>query len=59
MGPKIQLGGEKEGLFRLAYQVGIEEKVKKEPAMPTNSQNRIAPTTLGQFDVFFFATDSD
>jgi len=38
MGPKIQFGGEKKGLFNVAYHVGIAEIVKGVPSIPTNSQ---------------------
>ncbi len=35
-GPNNQLGGEKEGLFNVLYQVGIEETVKKDPIIPAS-----------------------
>ncbi len=37
-GPKIQLGGAKNGLFSDAYQVGIAEMANGVPKNPTNSQ---------------------
>ncbi len=40
-GPKIQLGGAKNGLLRVEYQVGIAEIVKGTLIIPTSSQ----PTT--------------
>lgn len=33
-GPNIQLGGLKEGLFRVRYQVEMEETVNIDPIMP-------------------------
>lgn len=40
-GPKIQLGGAKNGLLRVEYQVGMAEIVKGTLIIPTSSQ----PTT--------------
>ncbi len=37
-GANNQLGGVKKGLFRVAYQVGIEGDVKTEPMKPANWQ---------------------
>ena len=41
-GAKSQLGGEKNGLFKVAYQVGIADMVKIEPRKPTRRQIKIA-----------------
>ncbi len=40
-GPKTEFGGEKEGLTKVTYQVGIEEAVKTAPIIPAPSQRRI------------------
>lgn len=51
IGPKIQLGGEKNGLFRVEYQVsppaGGEETVKKEPMIPAKRQMPIEKISFG------------
>jgi len=39
-GAKSQLGGLKEGLFNVAYQVGMEGVVKKEPIKPAERQTK-------------------
>lgn len=40
-GPKMALGGLKEGLFRFAYQVGISDTVDTEPISPaTNGRSK-------------------
>ena len=48
-GPKSQLGGEKKGLLRVAYQVGMAEIVKGVPRNPTNSQPTMEIISLGKF----------
>ena len=48
-GPKIKLGGEKKGLVKVAYQVGIAEKVKTDPIIPAPSQSKMENISLGQF----------
>jgi len=53
-GPKSQLGGVKNGFFKLAYQVGIEEKVKREPIAPAVSQTKIE---IISFRIFFITID--
>lgn len=45
-GPKTQLGGEKKGLFKVAYQVGIASAVKIDPRIPAASHRRIAQDNL-------------
>ena len=45
-GPKSQFGGEKNGLFKVEYHVGIAEMVKGVPNIPTNSQNIIEIKSL-------------
>ena len=45
-GPKTQFGGEKEGLLRSAYQVGIEAMVNGVAKIPANSQMIIASTSF-------------
>ena len=45
-GPNIQLGGEKDGLFRVEYQVGIEAKVKGMLITPISSQTAIEVISL-------------
>lgn len=47
-GAKSQLGGESKGLFKVAYQTGIAEKVKIEPIIPAPSQIRIEETNFSQ-----------
>lgn len=47
-GAKSQLGGESKGLFKVAYQVGIAEKVKIEPKSPAPSQIRIDKASFTQ-----------
>lgn len=37
-GPKIQFGGEKGGLLRVTYHVGIAEMVNGVETIPTSSQ---------------------
>ncbi len=48
-GPNSQLGGEKEGLFRVAYHVGIAEIVKGILINPTSSQTKIAVISFKKF----------
>lgn len=47
-GPKIQLGGEKAGLFRVEYQVGIEEAVKNDPKIPAPKQRPMENKSFGK-----------
>lgn len=42
-GPNTQLGGLNEGLFKVAYQVGIEDAVKIEPITPAISESATKP----------------
>lgn len=51
-GPKIQAGGLRTGLLSVLYQVGIEEIVKNDPAIPANSETAIAVINL----IIFFAS---
>lgn len=51
-GPKIKLGGEKKGLWRVLYQKGIEEKVNIDPNTPALSQRSIENISSGQFLIF-------
>lgn len=45
-GAKIQLGGEKKGLYKVVYHVGIAAMVKGVLANPTPSQMRMAVMNL-------------
>ena len=47
-GPNNQLGGEKKGLLSVTYQVGMAEKVKMLPRIPTASQNIMEKRNLGR-----------
>ncbi len=47
-GAKIQLGGEKAGLFKVTYQVGIEETVKNEPIIPAPKQSPMDTNNFGK-----------
>lgn len=47
-GPKSQLGGEKKGLLRVAYHVGMALMVNGVPARPTNSQRIMEAMSLGR-----------
>ena len=51
-GANIQLGGLNQGFLRVAYQVGIEEKVKTDPSNPAISQTRIEKISLVRFCFF-------
>ncbi len=53
-GAKSQLGGLKEGLFRVAYQVGIEGVVKKEPINPAERQTRTETANLPKLLILIF-----
>lgn len=48
-GPKTQFGGEKGGLFKVTYQVGIEEIVRKDPETPIPKQRLIDKISKGIF----------
>lgn len=48
-GAKSQLGGLKEGLFKFAYQVGIEGVVKIEPKNPAPKQSNREDKNLATF----------
>jgi hypothetical protein len=48
-GLKSQLGGEKTGLFNVAYQVGIAGMVKKEPNNPADWQRTILRNNFNIF----------
>lgn len=45
-GANTQFGGEKNGLFKVAYQVDTDEAVNKPPIIPTNSQPVIQKTSF-------------
>lgn len=45
-GANSQFGGAKKGLFKEAYQVGMEGIVKNDSIMPANSHKRIAMASL-------------
>lgn len=47
-GPKTQLGGEKIGLFKVIYQLGIVETVKNEPIAPAPKQIPIDKRSFGK-----------
>lgn len=51
-GPKSQFGGENEGLFKVVYQVGIEEAVKTLPRIPMSSQPIMERMSFGNFFTF-------
>lgn len=51
-GAKSQLGGLKEGLFKVAYQVGIEGVVKIEPKKPAPKQSNKEANNLAIFFIF-------
>lgn len=51
-GPKIQFGGLKEGLCKVAYQVGMDELVKTVPKIPASSDIAMATTNLKKFGNF-------
>ena len=51
-GAKIQFGGLNVGVFKEAYQVGIEGEVKKEPIIPANWQITIEIMSLIMFFIF-------
>jgi len=51
VGPKIQFGGLKKGLFKVAYQVGIAETVKTEPKPPMARGRTIETTNLSGFNL--------
>jgi hypothetical protein len=51
-GAKSQLGGVKEGLFKFAYQVGIEGVVKIEPKKPAPRQSSKEAKSLKAFFIF-------
>jgi len=53
-GPKSQLGGLKEGLFKVAYQVGMEGVVKKEPINPAERQTRTEIINFQKLLIFIF-----
>jgi len=46
-GPNTQFGGEKTGLFKVAYQVGIAEKVKNDPKIPAPKQSPMESKNFG------------
>lgn len=46
-GPKTQFGGEKTGLFKVAYQVGMEETVKNDPKTPAPKQRPMDKINCG------------
>ncbi len=48
-GPKSQLGGLKNGLFKVMYQLFIAEIVKSDPTIPAPSQATIAVTSCATF----------
>ncbi len=48
-GAKIQFGGEKIGLFKVEYQVGIEEVVKNDPKIPAPKQIPMDRINFGIF----------
>jgi hypothetical protein len=48
-GPKTQLGGEKEGLFKKIYHVEIAVMVKGVLTIPTNSHPTTETISLGKF----------
>ena len=53
-GAKSQLGGLKEGLFKVAYQVGIEGVVKMEPINPAERQIRTEIINFQKLLIFIF-----
>ena len=53
-GPKIQAGGLRAGLVRVAYQVGIDGIVNTEPIIPANSEATMAMINLNVLIVFIY-----
>jgi len=47
-GPNTQLGGEKTGLFKVAYQVGMAAMVKGVPSIPASSHKAMEAISLGK-----------
>lgn len=47
-GAKIQFGGEKKGLFKVAYQVGIADVVNNDPTPPAPKQRAMDKISLGK-----------
>lgn len=48
------MGGLKKGLLRVAYHVGMDEMVKKEPITPASWQMMIEAMSLGREWIGFF-----
>ncbi len=53
-GAKRQLGGLNEGLFKVAYQLGIEGVVKIEPIIPAKRQSEMEISNCQKFLRFIF-----
>ena len=53
-GPKSQLGGLKDGLFKEAYQVAIEGVVKAEPRKPAPRQIKTEIINLPKLLIFIY-----
>jgi|SRR3989338_1063717 len=51
-GANIQFGGEKNGLFKMAYQSDMDEAVNKLPVIPTNSQPMMQKTSFPKSLIF-------